>query len=43
MRLGAITQTSREKSFTSAVIAGDGGAAAIVPRVNAVHAAKKDS
>jgi len=41
MRLGAITQTSREKYFTSAVIAGDGGAAAMVTRVNGAQAAKK--
>ena len=43
MRLGAITQTSREKYFTSAVIAGDGGAAAMVTRVNDARAAKKVS
>jgi hypothetical protein len=43
MRPAAITQTSQEKYFTSAVIADAGGAAAMVTRANGARAAKKDS
>ena len=41
MPLGALTQTSLEKYFTSAVIAADGGAAAMGTRENGARVAKK--